>query len=150
MLQRLISKISVDAETGCWLWTATKSIGGYGRFYEGGSHGRTLSAHRAAYELLVGPIPEGMTLDHVRERGCVHRHCVNPKHLEPVTLRENLMRGDTPAAINAAKTKCIHGHDFTVENTYVYADGRRTCRTCIRDRSRERMREARKQKRKAA
>lgn len=89
-------------------------------------------AHRAAHELFIGPIPEGFTIDHVRARGCQHRHCVNPAHLEAVTHRENTMRGDTLAAANAAKTRCIHDHPFNEKNTYVAPDGKRACRACRR------------------
>lgn len=144
LLDRVSEKFVID-EHGCWLWTGYIGEGGYGRVYEGHSDGRTLMAHRVVYELAVGPIPEGLTLDHL----CRVRCCVNPDHVEPVTLRENLLRGETSAAINAAKTRCIHGHAFTPENTYVYADGRRTCRRCIRDRARERMRRVRAEARAA-
>jgi hypothetical protein len=82
-----------------------------------------------------------MVLDHVRERGCVNRHCVNPAHLEPVTNRTNLLRGTGFAATNAQKTHCIHGHEFTPENTKHEKLGRK-CRTC--DRTNKRIRLARR------
>ncbi len=92
--ERFFDKVEIT-ET-CWLWTASLvgrdvAVGeGYGYFHNpGGSY----YAHRWAYEFLVGPIPEGLVLDHVYERGCRHRHCVNPDHLEPVTDGENTRRG---------------------------------------------------------
>jgi hypothetical protein len=79
-----------------------------------------------AYELAIGPIPEGLTIDHL----CRNRGCVNPAHLEAVTNRTNLLRGDGIAALNARKTHCKRGHEFTPENTYVWREGTRACRAC--------------------
>lgn len=132
-LKRFMSHVRSDGE--CWIWTASTSTNGYGQVSIGG---RTQAAHRASYEHFVGPIPEGLTIDHVRQRGCKSKTCVNPAHLEAVTLLENIRRGETSAAaVNARKTKCIAGHAFTPENTRVRAGGRRDCRTCERRRNRE-------------
>lgn len=110
----------------CWLWTGSLDRYGYGRFNP--SRPEAWSAHRYAYLTLVGLIPDGQQLDHL----CRVRRCVNPAHLEPVTSRENTMRGETPAAINARKTHCPKGHEYTAENTRVSADGERNCRVCHR------------------
>ena len=125
----------VDKTGDCWLWTAGKSDQGYGTFHIGSrtaASRRPVGAHRVAYQLLVGPIPEGFHIDHL----CRVRHCVNPAHLEPVTCRVNLLRGETIPADNAAKTHCVHGHPFNAVNTYVTPDGRRQCRTCLGERHR--------------
>ena len=90
-------------------------------------------AHRVVYEILVGPIPVGLELDHL----CRNRACVNPDHLEPVTTRTNLLRGYSPWACRARQTHCKRGHEFTPENTYGTGDGRRYCRTCRRAHHRE-------------
>lgn len=112
----------VDASGDCWLWTASRFPDGYGSF---SVNGRARGAHRVAYELLVGPIPSGLTLDHL----CRNPSCVNPTHLEPVTDRENVRRGHGPTAVNARKTHCIHGHLLDEQNTYIYPAGR-CCRRC--------------------
>ena len=122
----------VEKTETCWLWTA-KTSDGYGLMR---LRGRMVLVHRLAYELLVGPIPERLQLDHVRERGCDHRNCVNPAHLEPVTSRENSLRGDTVNARHAATTHCPSGHEYTEENTYCYPGGKRECRECHRARGR--------------
>jgi hypothetical protein len=91
-------------------------------------------AHRFAYELFVDEIPDGLTLDHL----CRNPRCVNPGHLEPVTQRENTLRGISPVAVNAAKTHCKHGHLLDEANTYMTNAGSRQCRTCNRLRMRRR------------
>lgn len=119
---------------GCWLWRGAVAAGGrYGRF--GG-----MPAHAWAYTHLVGPIPEGLELDHL----CRVTLCVNPHHLEPVTHAENVQRW------GATVTHCKHGHTYTAENTYVLpASGGRVCRTCARATGAERQRRHRAKKRAA-
>ncbi len=128
--ERLLTKIAMDAETGCWVWTGTKTSTGYGVIHEGGvDGGRRLRAHRVAYELFVGPIPEGLVLDHL----CRNPLCVNPEHLEPVTIGENVRRGEPPN-----RTQCPRGHAYDDDNTYRRPSGGRVCRTCARELRRER------------
>lgn len=116
-------KVSVQT-SGCWLWTAATNAKGYGRVaWEG--HNRY--AHRVVYTLLVGPIPDGLTIDHL----CRVRACVNPAHMEPVTSRVNTARGMSPSALNAVKTACPSGHAYTPENTYTPpGKTRRRCKAC--------------------
>ena len=124
-VDRLIEKIDMSPwiPGGCWLWTGHVSSTGYGRmYYNGGAS----NAHVASYELLAGVIEDGLEIDHL----CRVRCCVNPDHLEPVTHWENVDRG-----LAGTKTHCIHGHEFTDENTYLRPDnGKRQCRACTRER----------------
>ena len=117
------------APNGCWLWTQWTTPNGYGRFWDGGK----VLAHRWSYEQRYGPVPEGMQLDHFF---CGTRLCVNPDHVRPVTPRENTLRGNSIQALNAAKTHCIWGHEYTAENTWWYR-GYRNCKACRRKRARE-------------
>lgn len=129
-IQRFEKKYIPEPMSGCWLWTAGLHGGRYGNFYFRGRH---VQAHRWSYEYHVGPIPEGLELDHK----CCIKICVNPDHLRPVTARENVLLGDSIAARNAGKTSCVHGHEFTPENTlYQMRYGRafRRCRICERAR----------------
>lgn len=116
---------------GCWFWTASRDKDGYG-WYVGGQSGK--KAHRYAYELAFGPVPEGAVLDHLCDAGS--SGCVRPDHMRPVTNVANVMRGRSPAAANARKTHCDAGHEFTLENTYrpPGRPGARHCRTCRSDR----------------
>lgn len=129
-VDRFWEKVDQNAPGGCWLWTDFLARG-YGRISIGG---RMVRAHRFAYELLVGPVPEGLEIDHL----CRVRHCVNPAHLEPVTHAENLRRSDSISAVYARRDRCASGHEFTAENTYVRAGGHRDCRACNRERQRQR------------
>lgn len=110
----------------CWIWTASLDAHGYGQFYMPGRG--PAKAHRFAYEDLVGPIPRGLEPDHL----CRVRHCVRPTHLEPVTRRENYMRGLGPSS-HVKNTHCKRGHEFTLDNTRVLPDGERVCRHCKAD-----------------
>lgn len=126
--RRFFERFDEDPETGCWLWTGA-SANGYGRFM---LRRRQTLAHRFSYEYFIGPIPEGLQIDHL----CRTRGCVNPGHLEPVTPQENTLRGDTLPAANARKTHCPKGHPYDAENTVTSSLGRRTCRACNRAKAR--------------
>lgn len=117
---RLASKINA-APVGCWKWSAYVTTEGYGQY----SHdGRLQQAHRVVYELLVGPIPAGLQLDHL----CRVRSCVNPAHMEPVTNHENILRGESGIK-NAMKTQCPQKHPYNLANTRFHK-GKRYCRVC--------------------
>lgn len=126
--ERFMAKVDRRPD-GCWVWTACRVWNGYGQFRVAG---KTVYAHRFAYELLVGPIPDGLELDHL----CRNRACVNPSHLEVVDSRTNTLRGDGPAAQNARKTHCAHGHELTLENIWRSGRNSRLCRACSLDRQR--------------
>lgn len=115
----------VDKSGECWLWTAHKANGGYGTFY---FDKKLRSVHRLSYEWARGPIPDGLTIDHL----CRNPSCVNPDHLEPVTMRENTLRSEGPTAINARKTHCPNGHAYDESNTYRCESlpNWRYCRAC--------------------
>lgn len=124
--ERFWSRVAVTPS--CWLWTGSEWAGGYGRFIVGK---KPHLPHRWAYERLVGPIEEGLTLDHL----CRVQLCVRPDHLEPVTQRENTLRGTSPAAENAKKTHCKRDHPLSGENLYINPRGERQCRVCSNARS---------------
>jgi hypothetical protein len=118
----------VDKTETCWLWTAARNNAGYGVFW---NDGKVSVAHRYAYESGVGAVPSGLQLDHL----CRVRHCVNPSHLEPVTNRENCLRGESPKAIAHRTGICKYGHSLAD----AMRDRRglvRNCRTCKREKRR--------------
>lgn len=123
--ERLLSNITVD-DNGCWVWQRHTNYRGYGETHVfRDNKKRHISAHRLAYETFIGPIPDGLQLDHL----CRVRACCNPEHLEAVTCRENLLRGETHASANANRTACPKGHPYDDENTQTRRVGRR-CRAC--------------------
>ena len=122
--------LKIDAQGVCWEWTSVLDDDGYGIFRP--TRTKRARAARWAWECLVGPIPDGLELDHL----CRNRPCVNPDHLEPVTCRINNLRGSGLAAQNARKTRCKRGHAFTLANTYVRPQGKRQCRACHNARQR--------------
>jgi hypothetical protein len=108
----------VDKSGECWLWTASKKYKDYGQFWY---KGRNDFAHRVAYELCKGAIPDGLQIDHL----CRNPSCVNPDHLEAVTQRENILRGEGLSAQRARQTHCKRGH--------LLSEGKgRTCKVCVR------------------
>lgn len=120
----------------CWLWTGgTNGAAGYGQMHVGQEHGGwRMLAHRFSYENTYGPIPPGLTIDHL----CFNPRCVAPHHLEAVSLRTNILRGNGFAAIHARKTCCPQGHEYTPDNTRISVKGSRICRACERQKARER------------
>ena len=116
-------RIVASYEAGkCWPWPGRIHPEGYGQTFW---NGHRMNAHRAMYELLIGPIPTGLDLDHL----CRNRSCVNPAHLEPVTRRENIRRGETGSWFRS-KTHCPRGHPYSGANLIVRKGGGRKCRTC--------------------
>jgi hypothetical protein len=119
-LERSMRMVSPEPNSGCWLWMGAVTNGGYGIINIGGRKPPPTRAHRLTYELLVGPIPEGLELDHLCRVPC----CVNPKHLEPVTHAENVRRGNAGKNMSE-RTHCPKGHPRT--------KGARRCKECHRD-----------------
>jgi len=133
-LDRFAEKIALT-DVGCIEWIAGTNEAGYGIFFVSKSPRRKfVRAHRWSYEYHIGPIPAGLVLDHL----CRNRACVNPAHLEPVTERENILRGVSPSARHKALTHCPSGHPYSGPNLYVDPVGSRHCRECKRVRDRRR------------
>jgi hypothetical protein len=132
--ERLHIGAKLDPQSGCLVWTGARNSRGYSLISVAG---KVQLAHRVSYETFIGPIPAGLTIDHVATRGCVHKDCINPLHLEAVTDLENKRR-----APQATKTHCVHDHPLTGDNLIVKKrpSGRtiRNCRTCANDRARSR------------
>ena len=118
-------------ESGCWQWTKGINEKGYGRARLGSVN---RCAHLVAYEHWVGEVPKGLVLDH----RCRNHGCINPSHLEPVTVGENNRRGVGFAGINSRKTSCNRGHKYTEENTLINKLGHRRCRVCRDEHNRKR------------
>ena len=154
LIERLRTKFRVNEATGCWDWTGYIMPNGYGKLTI--PEQRSNLAHRLVYEEYVGPIPEGLDIDHL----CRNRACVNPDHLEPVTRSVNLARSPIVRAMRAAvtaaaairraerlanskhnryKTHCPSGHPYDEENTRWYRNSRR-CKACDRIQHNERYR----------
>lgn len=126
----------VSLNGDCWEWQGTSSQGGYGMAWVA-VRKRMGYWHRMNYEYFVGPIADGLQIDHL----CRNPPCCNPAHLEAVTPQVNTLRGNSPAAQQARQTHCKNGHPFAGENLLLTKSGRRSCRTCNRE-AQQRWREA--------
>ena len=125
IISRFLEKISID-ENGCWNWTGGKKGGGYAQF---ALDRKPVSGHRFIYDYFNGDLDPRLTIDHL----CRNVACVNPAHLEQVTMKENVLRSPTaPPAINKRKTHCIHGHPLQGDNLYVDSKEQRKCKECTR------------------
>lgn len=127
VLDRMADKFLVG--DGCWEWTAVRNSFGYGVIHRLDAGSRL--AHRVLFEAMVGPVPDGMDLDHL----CRNRGCVRPSHLEIVSRRVNIMRGEMPQILKErgqAKTHCPAGHSYADQERYRRKDGSRRCMECER------------------
>lgn len=122
----LVRSETAENDKGCWVWQRMKNRKGYARIRW---NGKIIEIHRMAYEAFIGPIPEGLVIDHL----CRNPSCLNPEHLEAVTHKENTLRGNAPSALYAKQTHCKHGHPLSGANLRVEKDGGRTCKTCNRE-----------------
>jgi hypothetical protein len=131
---RFMEKFKVNQKTGCWIWTGTHSGAGYATLFlykiKGTNKSIRVYAHRLSYTIFVGDIPPDKEIDHL----CRVRNCVNPTHLQLVSHRENMLLGETIAAINASRTHCPKGHPYDAKNTHISKRGDRMCKTCSRNR----------------
>jgi hypothetical protein len=136
--ERFADKVGEADANGCLPWLATKDQNGYGRFFTGRRNetGNRVDepAHRISYLLSGGEIPDGYVIDHL----CRNPACVNPAHLEPVTRRENAMRGDHPNVIAHLQRTCRRGHDLSLHGRIAPSTGRYRCRLCNTIMQRER------------
>lgn len=138
---RFWSKVQPCPMSGCWLWVGGQTAAGYGIVAVDGRRASTVysTAHRWAFESLVGTVPPDLELDHK----CRVRCCCNPDHLEAVTHAENLRRSNSISTVNASLTECPSGHPYSEANTYVHpATGYRQCRECRRRHDQNRTRKA--------
>lgn len=149
-LVRFMAKVKVSRTrfhngTPCWEWTGYRTANGYGQFFveriRGANRNRVMSAHQWAYTHYIGPVPEGLELDHL----CRNPACCNPVHLEPVTHLVNMQRGR-----KANETHCPSGHPYDTENTYISPSGGRYCKECNRERARANRRRRRDMRRQQA
>lgn len=125
----LMNKIQVDTTTDCWNWRGYVDKGGYGRI---SLYGKQESAHRVFYALKIGPIPRGKAkdipqIDHL----CKNRRCCNPEHLELVSFKENILRGDSPSALHAKQVLCKRGHTLPTYPNYYRKNSGRSERVCL-------------------
>jgi hypothetical protein len=126
--EKLLARVRISKITGCWNWQAKIEETGYGRMYVGKNVYDF--AHRVSFIVFKRLIPPGRkkVIDHK----CKNKRCVNPKHIRLVSQRTNILQSNSPAAKNARKKHCKHGHRFNKENTYIRPDGARTCKECSR------------------
>jgi hypothetical protein len=139
---RFWAKCALEPDTGCWIWSGSVDGNGYGHIR---IQRRLLKTHRVAYEAFVGPIADGLEIDHFE---CSRRRCCNPSHLRAVSHRENSLRSTAFVAANAVKTHCPSGHAYDEANTRVYRNSR-YCRTCSEAASRISSREYQRRRRAA-
>lgn len=127
VMERLMAKTR-KLPGGCWEWAGVQNGEGYGKIRVGGRRGRNESVHRVAYQHLVGPIPDGLTIDHL----CRNRVCVNPEHLEAVPIVTNVMRGEGACAKHARNTHCPKGHPYDIAGADRKGRPHRRCSVCTK------------------